>query len=135
MAPEVLTANYGKECDIWSLGVLLYFLITGNFPFKGSTAMGTIMIAKSGKFEMPATLSDSCAELIKRMLTVNPEKRITGRQALEHPWIKNHVHFSPNDENIPERAKIKGDVLDNLKAYRGRSVLKRKAVNLLATHL
>lgn len=36
IAPEVLNGDYGKECDIWSLGVVLYMLISGRYPFEGS---------------------------------------------------------------------------------------------------
>jgi serine/threonine protein kinase len=37
MAPEVYTGKYGKKCDVWSLGIMLFFMLTGTFPFKGDT--------------------------------------------------------------------------------------------------
>ena len=46
IAPEVLNGNYGKECDIWSLGILLFVLVTGTYPFDSQTKNRAEVFAK-----------------------------------------------------------------------------------------
>lgn len=53
IAPEVLSYNYGKECDIWSLGVCIYQLLTGKMPFNAKDQDSLFNKIKAGKFDMP----------------------------------------------------------------------------------
>jgi len=77
IAPEVLTGEYGKECDIWSLGVCIYQLLTGNMPFDGNSQNEVFEKIKEGDFEMPAFISDEGKDVLKKMICVDPNKRIT----------------------------------------------------------
>ena len=52
VAPEVLKANYGQSCDVWSCGVLLYILLSGKFPFEGSNHVETFKAVLSKNPEM-----------------------------------------------------------------------------------
>lgn len=89
VAPEVLGGKYGKECDMWSLGVTLFQLLTGQYPFEGTTKPEVFSKIKRGKFKIPANLTKNCQDLIRQMITLDPKKRITANEALNHPWIKN----------------------------------------------
>lgn len=88
MAPEVLDGKYGQECDIWSLGVTLYQLLTGQMPFEGRSKAEVFMRIKTGKFSIPSVVSPNCRDLLTKMIELNPKKRLTATQALDHPWIK-----------------------------------------------
>lgn len=79
IAPEVLSGVYGKECDMWSLGVVLYQMSTGLMPFDGNSQDEVFGKIQSGKFKFPENmnLSDDLKALIKSMLIVEASDRIT----------------------------------------------------------
>lgn len=88
MAPEVLEGNYGSKCDIWSLGCILFMIMTGRLPFEGNSRRVVFAKIKAGEFSVEnANLSSSCKDMIKKMLCVKQDKRWSAAQLLEHPWI------------------------------------------------
>jgi calcium-dependent protein kinase len=94
IAPDVLNKNYNEKCDIWSIGVILFSLLSGKFPFEGSNEDAVFDKIKRGHYEFKSkwNLSDEAKDLICRLLEMNHEKRITIREALNHKFfIKNEV--------------------------------------------
>jgi serine/threonine protein kinase len=77
MAPEVLTKkNYnGKLTDIWSLGVLLFNMLCGCFPFAGNNERELLETVPKGEFTFPVTVSEETQSLVRKMLCVDPERR------------------------------------------------------------
>lgn len=92
ISPEVLTTDYGKECDIWSFGVLLYLLLSASYPFDGENRVEVFHKIQHGDLNFPdkpwSSISDECKDLIKKMLTVDRHKRITAEKCLKHVWFK-----------------------------------------------
>lgn len=89
-APEIWLEEGGKieqEADIWSLGVLLYVMTCGCYPFDGKNEFDIYLSAKKGQFAIPSFLSDECASLIKMILQTDPSKRATIAQIKSHPWF------------------------------------------------
>eukprot|EP01099_Mayorella_cantabrigiensis_P004741 TRINITY_DN3611_c0_g1_i1.p1 TRINITY_DN3611_c0_g1~~TRINITY_DN3611_c0_g1_i1.p1 ORF type:complete len:268 (-),score=56.71 TRINITY_DN3611_c0_g1_i1:206-1009(-) len=83
-APEVRKGSYkGSEVDVWSLGVTVFVMVTGHFPFQEEDLM-----SRQEVFQKPAKITPSCADLLSRMLEKNPKKRITLSEAENHPWFK-----------------------------------------------
>lgn len=103
-APEVLrrrntvagTGRYGKEADIWSIGVILYILLSGAPPFEATMdSSSSTMISFNGTGWR--NITDDAKDLISKMLTKNPSQRINIKDACSHRWIliedgDTHVH-------------------------------------------
>ena len=89
-APECLMKNEydAKQSDVWSLGVILYEMVTGSHPWNTSNVNAMIQQIIKAKFVVPPTVTAACDELIKSMLKLRPADRITCKQILEHPWMK-----------------------------------------------
>ncbi|CAI5950210.1 unnamed protein product [Closterium sp. NIES-65] len=92
LAPEVLAEKYGPEADIWSAGVVLYILLCGLPPFWGTTNDAIFEAIKQATLNLVRppwpSISDEAKDLVVRMLTRNPKKRITAEEILDHPWIR-----------------------------------------------
>ena len=92
IAPEVLLKKYGKECDMWSLGVILYMFIVGHAPFDGKNNKEIMEKIKTGKYvkneKRWKKASNEVKDLINKLLVLDPSRRLTAFEALKHPWFK-----------------------------------------------
>ncbi|KAK6175625.1 hypothetical protein SNE40_014041 [Patella caerulea] len=91
-APEIFVGKkYTQSVDIWSLGVVTYILLSGYEPFIASTdrEMFKKIIKSDYEFDSPYwdAISENAKDLIRKMLMLEPNKRITAEQALKHPWV------------------------------------------------
>ncbi|XP_060702680.1 serine/threonine-protein kinase SIK2a [Hemiscyllium ocellatum] len=92
-APEVFEGQQyeGPQLDIWSLGVVLYVLVCGALPFDGPTLPILRQRVLEGRFRIPYFMSEDCEHLIRRMLVLDPSKRLTIAQIKEHKWMLTEV--------------------------------------------
>ncbi|KAJ0409866.1 hypothetical protein P43SY_005760 [Pythium insidiosum] len=98
--PEVLEGNYTQTCDLWSLGVIMFMLLSNKAPFYGPTEDDLIesIFAAKVVFDGPVwdNVSADAKTLIKKLLNPNASERYTAAQVLSHPWIKSGHHNVPN---------------------------------------
>mmetsp|Transcript_18707 Transcript_18707/g.28012 ORF Transcript_18707/g.28012 Transcript_18707/m.28012 type:complete len:591 (-) Transcript_18707:71-1843(-) len=91
LAPEVIMGNgYGKECDLWSLGVMLYVLLTGYYPFYSSDRKRLYSKITRCSYKWPDggnDVDDRAKDLVAKLLVVDHKKRYTAREVLQHPWL------------------------------------------------
>ncbi|AMD21132.1 HEL149Wp [Eremothecium sinecaudum] len=139
VAPEVIDGKLGDEqhkhnnlysslVDMWSMGCLIYVILTGHLPFSGSTQEQLYkQIARGSYHEGPLKdfkISEQARDFIDSLLQVNPQDRLTAEKALQHPWIRAaylvttssfHVSLSQslsqqkNDENVEKSLEESGN--------------------------
>ncbi|CAG8753973.1 6841_t:CDS:2, partial [Funneliformis caledonium] len=91
MAPELCVAHHdeisGQAADIWSMGVTLYCLAFGQLPFRKENILDMYESIKHDEFEIPEGTDPDLADLLKKILEKDPNKRITMLEIREHPWV------------------------------------------------
>ncbi|XP_065225876.1 ribosomal protein S6 kinase 2 beta isoform X3 [Planococcus citri] len=116
VAPEVLKRQgYDAACDIWSLGVLLFTLLSGQTPFaNGPNDTPTEILHRIAESKLDLrcgtwiTISNEAKDLVSCMLHVEPRRRPTTSQILQHPWITRRDNLPTNRIHLPEPNLIKG---------------------------
>ena len=93
VAPEILSSKpYTNSCDFWSVGVVLFVLLSGQLPFYDEDQFELFEKIKKGDYNMndPVwdNVSSAAKDLVRKLLVVDPNSRITGKEIQAHPWIQ-----------------------------------------------
>ncbi|XP_029336913.1 serine/threonine-protein kinase SIK2 isoform X3 [Mus caroli] len=118
-APEVFEGQQyeGPQLDIWSMGVVLYVLVCGALPFDGPTLPILRQRVLEGRFRIPYFMSEDCEHLIRRMLVLDPSKRLSIAQIKEHKWmlievpVQRPILYPQEQENEPSIGEFNEQVL------------------------
>lgn len=106
-APEVLLGTgHGKPCDIWSLGVITYTILSGYSPFRSETIDDFLVEVLHSKFivfheRYWKTISKEAKDFISKMLCTNPSLRPTANELLKHPWIADEKAANSTEDLLP----------------------------------
>jgi tribbles-like protein len=90
VSPEILTTTErysGKAADMWSLGVILYTMLIGRYPFQDSDAGALFTKIRRGMYNITDTISSRAKCLIRSLLRMNPLDRLTAEDVIHHPWF------------------------------------------------
>ena len=104
MAPEIIGRGaHSYPCDLWSLGITLYVMLSGNYPFdfnniEHEILQGLLIFKPLKDWE---NISWHAKGLIQHLLDKDPNKRITAKDALDHPWFTTEV-----DQNEEEAVDL-----------------------------
>mmetsp|Transcript_6852 Transcript_6852/g.17234 ORF Transcript_6852/g.17234 Transcript_6852/m.17234 type:complete len:909 (-) Transcript_6852:266-2992(-) len=136
LSPEQVagTPYSGQAIDIWSCGIILYQMLTGELPFEGETVETLMESIKAGDYIQPTNISESACRLIGRMLTVDGEKRPTAESVLDDPWLTGEkkkltlLHCEVVPEGPPEDSELHAFVWDSVS-----KILTEKGVSVSST--
>ncbi|XP_052426072.1 serine/threonine-protein kinase BRSK2-like isoform X2 [Carassius gibelio] len=110
--PEVIRGEKydGRRADVWSCGVILFALLVGALPFDHDNLRQLLEKVKSGVFHMPHFIPPDCQALLRAMIEVNPEKRVTLEAIQKHAWYQAGRN-EPCPEQPPPRRVSMGRIM------------------------
>ena len=146
MAPEMLKHGPGralgkydaKSIDIWSMGVMVYLMVAGVYPFEDprhpDNVTVTLQRVRDGRIRpLPGDVSPACTDIIAKMLNKKPNRRITLPQLHTHPWLQTHIaalaNSTPNAKETLKHPEVvaKQGTMETKRS----ATLRRKASSLL----
>ena len=104
VAPECISGNpyNGLKSDIWSAGVILFAMVTGQLPWTKRNQKELFDQIRNGRYKIPTFLTNECKEIIQGMMCVDPEKRLDEEGIMNHPWMRDSL-----PQEIPQPLTVK----------------------------
>ena len=133
IAPETLKGEYDEKCDVWSIGVILYYILSGKFPFNGNSNLE--IFEKINKDEpifqknIFNDISQNAIDFIKKCLVKNPNERLSANECLSHPWLE------PIFKHIHSDGFLKDNLILNFSSYHKSPQLKKLILKYLVSNM
>lgn len=104
------TESYNALADMWSVGVLMYQMLSSRLPFEGGQTKSVLYAILDGRWTFPSPefdlISNDAKDLITQLICIDTTKRLSASQALLHPWIVNQGHHVTIENRVaPNAAK------------------------------
>ena len=124
--------GYNEKCDVWSIGVILYILLSGRPPFDGKDDKEIVRKVKIGHYDLNLPefkyVSREAIDMMKRMLTYDPDRRVSAEEAMRHAWITKKAH-----EDIDPEVTL--NALKNLRNFNIEKKLQQATITYLVNQL
>lgn len=131
VAPEVLEGRYTTQCDVWSLGVIAYIMLSGTMPWNGvdtgpqrKSRLPDAFLASEGRW---AQVSYEAKSFVTSALRVEESQRLTAEKALQHPWIVGYSQATPGQNQA-----VHPSVVASLRAWPKSDRFHRICVSMMA---
>lgn len=135
MAREVMTGNYNEKADIWSVGVMMYMMLSLTKPFYGKDKKDVAEKIMVGKFRFYSPkwekMSSSSRDFITKLISKDPKQRVSASKALEHSWLK---QFYSQESRLPNDV-IVDTILNSIVSYSEYNIVKKVGLNILVQHI
>jgi calcium-dependent protein kinase len=133
LAPEVFSGKYTHQCDMWSLGVTVFILLYGKFPFNGKNKAALERQITKRKLSVDTKacndVSAAARDFVESLLKNDPTERLTSQRALDHPWIAERSKMSLDQGGIRE------DIVDSLQTFGQSSEFRKACMSMMAWSL
>ena len=130
MSPEMIQGNFVYSSDVWSIGVILFIMVTGKQPFNAKNKDLVFEKISNGIYDSKTLRKAKCSsevkDLIKKMLVVNPDERFSIEQCLEHQW------FRLFEDDKTKNIAVDGAIIESLKQFQYRNLFQKEILYYLA---
>jgi len=130
VAPEILHGEYNYKCDMWSMGVILYMLVSGVPPFWGRSDAEIRQRIAKGTYVFPKRqfqhVSAGAVDLIRNLLCVDVNARLDASSALQHPWLKAAAPSPTLQDNS------KAEIIGSLRQFTSFSAMRKLMLEVIA---
>jgi calcium-dependent protein kinase len=134
IAPEVFKNNYNEKADVWSCGIILYTMLCGHPPFRGTKEEEIKQKILKGKLDFPGKewnkVSREAVDFVCDLLTYDPNNRISAEKALNNPWLIKMLKCENEEDNI-----LDSNIMQNLMKFHSAMALQKASLAFIANQI
>lgn len=135
MAREVMTGKYTEKADLWSVGVIVYMMLTLTKPFYGKDKKTTAKKVLNGDFKFYSPLweniSSSAHDFVRNLICKDPNQRLSASMALKHSWI---IRNYTQKKGLPDKDVIES-IRRSFETYYRFNIVKKVALNVMVLYI